>query len=325
MALSPPAQDPGLSGLSGRVRLYDYRQAANPIRSGLTEPIPDAHWSAPPLAGATSEIIPLDLSAKLGCAAPATSPGLAAAYITLRPGVPLAVPAQATSSLFYVLQGQGTLSWPTAPQGDLPTIAWGKGDVFVLPHGPEPHLLSQDPSLLYWVHDGPLLAYLGVRPATARFAPCQVRAAALDQALAELMADPVASRSNRLSVLLAHDDLPATRTITHTLWAMAGVVPAGAVQPPHRHQSVALDLIIDANPNCYTLVGTELDCEGRIRHPRRVDWEPGAVFITPPGHWHAHVNHGETVARLLPIQDAGLHTYLRSLDIRFAGGSAGEE
>jgi hypothetical protein len=29
------------------------------------------------------------------------------------------------------------------------------------------------------------------------------------------------------------------------------------------------------------------------------------------------------MARLLPIQDAGLHTYLRSLDIRFAGALAG--
>lgn len=40
----------------------------------------------------------------------------------------------------------------------------------------------------------------------------------------------------------------------------------------------------------------------------------------PPGHWHAHVNTSGRQARLLPIQDAGLHTYLRSLDIRFAGG-----
>jgi hypothetical protein len=50
----------------------------------------------------------------------------------------------------------------------------------------------------------------------------------------------------------------------------------------------------------------------------------GAAFVTPPGHWHSHVNESGHPARLLPIQDAGLHTYLRSLDIRFASGLAGE-
>jgi gentisate 1,2-dioxygenase len=103
---------------------------------------------------------------------------------------------------------------------------------------------------------------------------------------------------------------------------MLGVVPPGAMQPPHRHQSVALDLILDCDPGCYTLVGTELAADGTIRNPQRIDWEAGGAFITPPGHWHAHGNESGRTARLLPIQDAGLHTYLRSLDIRFSGGLA---
>jgi gentisate 1,2-dioxygenase len=68
-------------------------------------------------------------------------------------------------------------------------------------------------------------------------------------------------------------------------------------------------------------VGTELNPDGSIRNPRRVDWHPGGAFITPPGHWHAHSNESGRMARLLPIQDAGLNTYLRSLDIRFAGSA----
>jgi gentisate 1,2-dioxygenase len=146
----------------------------------------------------------------------------------------------------------------------------------------------------------------------------------LEQELELLLADPGAARANRLSLLLGHADLPATRTVSHTLWAMLGSVPAGAVQPPHRHQSVALDLVIDCDPGCFTLVGTELNADGTIRNPRRFDWEPGGAFITPPGHWHAHVNESGRPARLLPIQDAGLHTHLRSLDIRFAGGLVAE-
>lgn len=305
--------------------IYDYRQAANPIRPGLTDPIPYQHWSPPPLAGEPSAIFPLDLSQVLGCEGPATSPGLSAHYVRLSPGEPLKPLAKATSSLFYVLRGAGRLAFPSQDNPFAQPMEWAEGDVFVLPHGLAPELIAHQPSLLYWVHDGPLLRYLGVTPAGSRFSPCFFTAHHLNGELNRLLADPTAARSNRLSVLLAHQDLPATRTVTHTLWAMVGVVPAGAIQPPHRHQSVAIDLIVDSPPGCYTLVGTELDGSGLIRHPRRIDWESGGVFITPPGHWHSHVNTSDRAARLLPIQDAGLHTYLRSLDIRFAGGLVGED
>ena len=33
--------------------------------------------------------------------------------------------------------------------------------------------------------------------------------------------------------------------------------------------------------------------------------------------WHAHFNESGAPAHLIPIQDAGLQTYLRTLDIRF--------
>ena len=68
----------------------------------------------------------------------------------------------------------------------------------------------------------------------------------------------------------------------------------------------------------WSLVGTELDADGQIRNPVRVDWSPGLAFVTPPGYWHAHFNESDTEAFLIPIQDAGLQTYLRSLDIRFS-------
>jgi gentisate 1,2-dioxygenase len=231
----------------------------------------------------------------------------------------------ATSSLFYVLKGAGGLSFPGQSDPLAQPLQWGQGDLFVLPHGFSPELTAQEASLLYWVHDAPLLRYLGVSPMVARFSPCFFSRDRLDGELNRLMADPTAARSNRLSVLLAHGAMPATRTVSHTLWAMVGVVPGGAIQAPHRHQSVAIDLILEAAPGCHTLVGTELDGEGRIHRPKRINWETGGVFLTPPGYWHSHVNPSGEPARLLPIQDAGLHTYLRSLDIRFAGGVAGQD
>jgi len=123
---------------------------------------------------------------------------------------------------------------------------------------------------------------------------------------------------SRVSVLLANAEQQRTLTITHVLWAMFGLLPPDQEQRPHRHQSVALDLILDAQPGCYTLLGTRLDERGDIVNPTRVDWEAGGAFVTPPGLWHAHFNESGAPAHLIPVQDAGLQTYLRSLDIRFS-------
>jgi gentisate 1,2-dioxygenase len=302
-----------------KAQLFDYRQAANPVRTGLTEPIPTCQWPPETAAEGPSAILPLDMSAVLGTEGPATSPGLAAHFIRIQPGQGVKAAAIATSSLFFVLSGSGRCRRPVQGPSPAVTVSWEEGDLFVLPAGADPLLEADAASLLYWVHDAPLLTYLGVAPTTPRFEATHYAGNWLKQELEALAARPGSANSNRLSLLLANRDLPATRTVTHVLWAMFGMVPPGAIQAPHRHQSVALDLIIDCPPGCYSLVGTELNADGTIRNPERIDWQAGGAFITPPGHWHAHVNESNRTAFLLPIQDAGLQTYLRSLDIRFAG------
>jgi gentisate 1,2-dioxygenase len=300
--------------------LFDYRQAANPVRPGLTEPIPYTCWGPELHQQGPSGIVPLDLSPELGVMGPATSPGLAAHFIRIEAGEGVRAAAAATSSLFFVLSGRGVCHHRATETSAEATaeIAWQQGDLFVLPSGGTPLLEASSTSVLYWVHDAPLLSYLGVAPTSPRFEPTHYGAAWLQSELQALANQPGAQTSNRISLLLANRDLPSTRTVTHVLWAMYGIVPAGATQAPHRHQSVALDLIIDCSPGVYTLVGTELNDDDSIRNPRRIDWQSGGAFITPPGHWHSHVNESGAPAWLLPIQDAGLQTYLRSLDIRFA-------
>jgi len=298
--------------------LFDYRQAANPVRPGLSDPIPYCSWGAELHGSGPTAILPLDLSAALGIAGPATSPGLAAHFIRIEANEAIEANANATSSLFFVLSGRGRCRWYLHAGAEAPCLDWQQGDLFVLPAGEQPQLEADSTAVLYWVHDGPLLDYLGVQPNRARFEATHYGAEWLQAELSTLAARPGSSNSNRLSLLLANRDLPQTRTVTHVLWAMFGMVPSGSVQAPHRHQSVALDLIVDCAPGVYTLVGTELNDDGTIRNPRRLDWQAGGAFITPPGHWHSHVNESGATAWLLPIQDAGLHTHLRSLDIRFA-------
>jgi gentisate 1,2-dioxygenase len=171
---------------------------------------------------------------------------------------------------------------------------------------------------MYWVHDEPLMRYLGAEATQPRFEATKFRRADAVAKLEEIAGRPGANEKSRVSVLLANADQEQTLTITHVLWAMFGVLPPNQVQRPHRHQSVALDLILDAPASgCYTLLGTRLDAGGDIVDPIRVDWRAGCAFTTPPGMWHAHYNETDEPAHLIPVQDAGLHTHLRSLDIKF--------
>jgi gentisate 1,2-dioxygenase len=295
---------------TGDARFFEYHQAVDPIGSGTTTPVPIRRFGAAPV-GVTG-VTPLDLSDVLATPWAATSPALLASFLTIAVGDALRTEVVATSELYYVIRGTGR----SHVEGGV--IAWEAGDVFVLPAGAvAKHEATVDASL-YHVSDAPLLAYLGVRPTQPRFAPTLFRQGRLAEELDRVASAPDAASRNRISVLLGNAEQTQTLTVTHTLWAMLGLVPVGAVQRPHRHQSVALDLVIDCRPGCYTLLGQEVDPVTRaIVDPVRVDWESGAAFVTPPGMWHSHHNESGQPARILPIQDAGLHTYLRSLDIRF--------
>ncbi len=297
---------------TGDARFYEYTKAANPIGPDHTPVVPIRSFPAALHRGAATRITPLDLASDLGIdEGPATSPALCASFIHVLPGEHVETAPVATSELYHVIRGHGR----STVDGAL--VEWQEGDTFVLPaHTQSTHRAEAD-SALYWVTDEPLLRYLGVAPTIRRFGPTMFTAERAKRELDVIAAAPHALDRNRLSVLFVGAAQPRTLTATHVLWAMYGLLPEGAVQRPHRHQSVALDLILDCEPGCYSLLGARLDPRGDIIDPTRVDWEPGGAFVTPPGMWHAHVNESGAPAHLFPVQDAGLQTYLRSLDIRF--------
>jgi gentisate 1,2-dioxygenase len=290
---------------------YEYSKAANPIGAGLIPPVPLADFPHDLHEQGATRVIPFDLSAQLKCAGPATSPALLASFIRINPGEQLATNPNATSELYYVIRGQGR----TARDGL--SMSWNEGDIFTLPAGGETVHHAEADSAFYWVHDEPLLRYLGVRATESRFQPTLYPRSRAVAELEKVQQSPEATKKNRVSVLLANTRFPQTRTITHVLWSMFGVLPQGKTQPPHHHESIALDLIIDCAPGCYSMIGHKIDESGKILDGQRADWKPGSAFVTPPGLWHSHHNESGKDAHLLPIQDAGLHTFLRTLDIHF--------
>ena len=311
---------------TGDAVFYEYSKASDPIGAGAISRVPIRRFSPELHAGGPSRVIPLDLSADLGVAYPATSPGLLASFLIIQPGEQVTTRPDATSELYYCMRGHGRSDFEQSVRPARTTrgcIEWGHGDFLTLPAGcTTVHGADTSGALLYRVTDAPLLSYLGAAPSEARFEPTRFDGVVARERLAEVERDPEASGRSRVSVLLGNAATPQTLTITHTLWAMLGVLPAGRVQQPHRHQSVALDLITECAPGCYSLIGDRLGADGAIADPVRVDWEPAGAFVTPPGLWHSHHNESGRPAYLVPIQDAGLHTYLRSLDIRFVSADS---
>ena len=239
-----------------------------------------------------------------------TAPGLLASFVVIRPGDHLVTLPDATSELYYCLRGSGYSQFERSDASDAPRgaggsgatagtgrIPWRAGDFLTLPSGcTTTHRADgaegsdradagdgASSALLYRVTDAPLLRYLGAAPVRPRFAPTRFDGATARARLAEVERDPAAAERSRVSLLLGNTATPQTLTVTHTLWAMLGVLPVGRVQRPHRHQSVALDLITACAPGCYSLLGSRLDPDGAIVDPVRVDWEAEGAFVTPPG------------------------------------------
>jgi gentisate 1,2-dioxygenase len=307
-----PALQENEETLTGDAEYFEYTSSANPIGAKLISHVPYRTFPASLYDEGATRIVPLDLSAELGCDYPATGPGLLASFVRIVAGENLTVNPNATSQVFYVLEGAGTVSQAST------TFDFGAGDFFALPGGAQAVLAAHATARIYCVNDGPLLDYLGATVGHARFTPTHYPAAIARAELDKVASAPGAAQRNRVSILLGNRRFAQTRTITHSMWAMFGVVAPDSMQKPHRHQSIALDFIPACKPGVYTLVGTELDAHGNIVDPVRVDWSPGMAFVTPPGYWHAHFNESDDVAYVVPLQDAGLQTYLRSLDIRFA-------
>ncbi|CAN5288307.1 hypothetical protein BH11CYA1_BH11CYA1_12250 [soil metagenome] len=290
---------------------YEYTKAADPIGSGAISGVPYAEFGSSLHEENKTALIPLDVSSALGCEGPATSPALCANFVHILPNEKLTTNFNATSQLIYVIRGSGS----TLFGGDL--IPYKTGDFMVLPVGGATTHEATTDTAFYLVHDEPLLRYLGAEAKHAKFNPTLYASEDSLRELARVEHEGQAVNRSRVSILLANKKMDQTLTVTHTLWAMLGVLPEGTVQLPHCHQSVALDLILDCEPGCYSLVGPKIGSDNKIIDPVRVDWKPYSAFITPPGHWHAHHNESGKEAHLIPMQDAGLQTYLRSLDIRF--------
>jgi len=271
-------------------------------------PVPDHVFTAEPslaLDPATpTGLIPCDLSAELACDFPATSPLVLVRYARIRANEALTTDFAASAAIAYVIAGRGQ----TVTGGE--TIAWSAGDLVILPGGiPATHSASDDDAVLWLVTNEPQLAMERARPPAPGDAPTRLVHYRADEItrqidfLYEIGRDEAVAGS---ALIFSAEEQEATRNILPTLTVAMNSLPGGVVQRPHRHNAVAVSLIIKGD-RCFSVI------DGR-----RKDWAPWATTITPPASVHSHHNAGNERALFLIIQDGGLYYHTRAMGFEFA-------
>ncbi len=273
----------------------------------VNPPVPDHLFTDEPtraLDPATpTGLIPCDISGLLGCDFPATSPLVLASYARIRAGETLATDFRASGVIAYVMVGAGS----TTCDGE--TIDWGAGDLVILPGGaPATHTAGPDPAVLWIVTNEPQLAFERLRPPAPGEAPTKLvhyRGAEIQRQI-DLIYDIGRNEEIAGSALIfSADEQEDTRNILPTLTAAMNSLPGGVVQRPHRHNSVAVSLVIKGE-RCFSVI------DGK-----RKDWAPWATTITPPVSVHSHHNGGNEQALFLIIQDGGIYYHTRAMGFEF--------
>jgi gentisate 1,2-dioxygenase len=249
-------------------------------------------------------LIPLDLSGQLEIDFPATTPLILARYAKLRAGEKLETNFAASGEIYYVITGGGESAWGAE------ALAWEAGDIFCLGGSQAvTHRARERDCLLWIVTNEPELAFERARPPAPGEAPIQpvhYPAAEIRRQLELVHRLPPDQTMTGKAVTFSSLALARQRTCLPTLaLAMNSLLP-GESQRPHRHNAVAVTLVV-AGTKCHSLVGD-----------RRIDWQPHAVMITPPADVHSHHNEGDRLALFLIVQDGGLHYHCRTMGFSYA-------
>ncbi|CAG2153142.1 cupin domain-containing protein [Cupriavidus numazuensis] len=249
-----------------------------------------------------STLFACDRSRELQCPFPATTPLVLARYARILANDTLCTNFAASGVVVYVIRGDGSTRCGEE------NVVWATGDLLVLPGGiAQAHTATSD-SVLWIVTNEPQLSFEGVRPPAAGEAPTDV--VHFTGAEMEKQIDLIYSigRTNEIAgsaLILSSDRQEASRNVLPTLTVAMNSLPPGGVQRPHRHNSVAVALIIQGE-NCHSVV------DGK-----RKDWAQWATTVTPATATHSHVNNGSERAKFLIVQDGGIYYHTRAMGFEF--------
>jgi gentisate 1,2-dioxygenase len=272
-------------------------------------PIPDHAFVAEPARALDPQsptgLIACDLSATLETSGPATTPLSLVRYARIRAGEELTTNFGASGVIVYVMMGAG------ATMCGEDTVEWHPGDVFVLPGGVE-HVYraaSGADAVLWIVTNEPQLAFEHLRAPTAGHAPTPVVHYPADEIERQIDLIYEVGRGQDIAgsaLIFSSERQEAIRNVLPTLTVAMNSLDPGVAQRPHRHNSMAVALIIRGE-GCFSTI------DGK-----RKAWSQWATTITPPVAVHSHHNEGSERAMFLIVQDGGIYYYTRAMGFSFA-------
>lgn len=271
-------------------------------------PVPDHAFVEEPARALDPEtptgLIQCDISDELDCPFPATSPLVLAGYARIRAGEELELAPRASGVIAYVIQGSGTTRC-----GD-EDVAWQRGDLMLFPGGAvQHHRADEDDAVLWVVSNEPQVAFERLQPPAEDDAPTGIvhfTAADIEAQIDYLYDHAEEGELPGYAVVFSSEQQEAGRNVLPTLTLAMNSLPGGSMQRPHRHNSVAVSLVIRGE-GCYSMI------DGK-----RKDWSPWATTITPPVAVHSHHNGGNSRALFLIVQDGGLYYHTRAMGFEFA-------
>ena len=282
-----------------------YFNSGNAFMVG-SSPIPDMVFEKEPrkaLSDSTvTALIPCDISSQLGCNYAATSPLILVYYARINGGEVLPTIFNASGALAYVISGSGE----TSCQDEI--IKWGKGDVFLMPGGKKQnHRAFEEPVILWIATNEPQLAFenSSIKDATLVSGMVHYPSQEIDRQFDLVYSIDADQDVSGSAVIFSSCDQELNKNILPTLTAGINSLPPNAKQRPHRHNSIAISLVIEGE-GCFSLI------DGKKKK-----WLPWATMITPPVSVHSHHNDGNKMAKFLIVQDGGIYSYTRAMGFEF--------
>lgn len=270
-------------------------------------PVPDTVFLDEPARAldpsAPTGLVACDVSDQLQCPGPATSPLILARYARICAGETLNARFAASGVLHYVMQGSGTT------RAGSESIAWRAGDVFITPGGSElRHTANACDAVLWLVTNEPHLAFECLGAPTADHAPTGVvhyPADEIERQIALIQEIGGTDDIAGAALVFSSDRQEASRNALPSLTLAMNTLAPGTMQRPHRHNSVAVTLVIQGD-RCYSMIDGE-----------RKDWASWVTTVTPPTSVHSHHNEGDALALFLIVQDGGLYYHARAMGFEF--------
>ncbi|MGK9051447.1 cupin domain-containing protein [Xaviernesmea oryzae] len=289
------------NGAEARSRYFNSGNAFN-IK---LPPVPGQIFTDEPARAMAMEktgFINCDQSDKMQCAFPATTPLMLARYAVVKAGERLDTTLVNTASIWYVIRGRAGLV-----VGDEKAVL-GKGDVFLLPGGVTSAITADEDSVFWAVGNDPQLKFDTSVPATGKDAAVEFvhyPAGEISYQLDVVYGSNANANTSGHALIFSAEKTQAARNITPTMTLSLNTLKPRSEQPPHKHNSAAITLVVAGDP-AYSMVAEQ-----------KCDWSPWATLVTPPAAKHSHHNDGNSRAEFLIVQDGGFYYHARTMGFEF--------